>query len=210
SLTPLVRTQLTRVCRDLPFRWRFALINLPLTTKRALKLCAEDDKLNALIRTTFAVTQVEAGCASNVLPQSAQAQMDVRLLHGDTCDGVLKFIGDLVSDLGVEVSALECEEPSDVSDFNTPQFKSIQRCVRNVFGNIKVTPALLTGNSDARRYGQYCGQIFRFSPFVLTPLDQNRPHAADEGVRTDAMGLAVCFYRELILDLCATPAGGSE
>ncbi|GHV32431.1 peptidase M20 [Clostridia bacterium] len=206
ALIPLVREQLRRVAPALPFLWRFALVNLPVTTRRALKLCEQDDKLNALVRTTFAAVRVSAGTGTSgaaVLPTGAEAYLNARLLGSP--ESVVGFLKDLVADLGVEAETLSSTGPSAVSDFDTPQFGAVCEVTHKVFGGgLICVPSLLTGDSDARRYEQYCGQIFRFSPFVLTPVDQDRLHAADEGVRTESLGPAIGFYRELLMKFTST------
>lgn len=203
KLTPVVLDQLKSVCPDLPFRWRFALVNMPFTTGNVIKLCSKDVMLDALVRTTIAVTRVSGGSSANVLPHTAQARLDVRLLHGDDGESVLRFIMDMVQDLGVSVERIECNPPSPVSEHKCEQFSLIKSCVHDVFGKVRVVPALVTSSKSARQYERFCDHIYRFSPFALTPLDQNRIHGVDEGVRVDSLGLAVSFYRELLLKFSA-------
>ena len=44
-----------------------------------------------MLRTTFAATMAVASGAANVLPQSATATVNVRLLSGDTIDSVTRI-----------------------------------------------------------------------------------------------------------------------
>ena len=198
-LTPTVTAQLQSVCPDLPFKWRFALVNMPFTSKKVIKLCSADDKLGALVRTTVAVTQVSGGSALNVLPQTAEAWLDVRLLHGDDGGDMLRYIEDMVSDLGITAEQIDYEPPSPVSEYRNERFALIKSCIQDVFGKVRVVPSLVTSSKSVRQYERFCANVYRFSPFSLTPLDQNRIHGVDEGVRVDSLGLAVSFYRELLL-----------
>jgi carboxypeptidase PM20D1 len=172
---------------------------MPFTSKKVVKLCSSDDKLDALVRTTVAVTQVSGGSALNVLPQKAEAWLDVRLLHGDDDGNMLRYIEDMVSDLGITAEEMECEPPSPVSEYRCEQFALIKSCIQGVFGKVRVVPSLVTSSKSVRQYERFCPNVYRFSPFSLTPLDQNRIHGIDEGVRVDSLGLAVSFYRELLL-----------
>ena len=198
-LTPAVVAQLKSVCPDLPFNWRFALVNMPFTSGKVIKLCSKDVRLNALVRTTVAVTRALGGSAANVLPQAARAWLDVRLLHGDDGDDMLRYIEDMVSDLDITVERLDCEPPSPVSEHQCEQFALIKSCVHGVFGKVRVIPALVTSSGSVRQYERFCSNVYRFSPFSLTPMDQNRIHGVDEGVRVDSLGTAIAFYRELLL-----------
>ncbi len=203
-LTTLVRTQLTHMMTDLPFRWRFALANLPFTTRQLLRLCALDPKLDALVRTTIAVTTATAGSNVNVLPLEARMQMDIRLLQGDNSDDVLRYLQDLVSDLDVTLRMIHATEPSVLAPYEEEPFDILRTCVKDVFGGVNVVPSLISTMSDAVHFERFATHVYRFAPFSLTQLDLQRLHAVDEGVRIDSLGLAVTFYRELLLRTVTT------
>jgi carboxypeptidase PM20D1 len=201
-LTPVVTTQLKSVLTVMPFRWRYALVNLPLTKRKVLRLCTRDNRLNPLVRSTVAAVRIEGGSSGNMLPVSANAYLDIRLLHGDSGSDMLQFIRDMVSDLGVLAEEIDMIPPSDVSEMKSEQFISIKDCVRGVFGSVRVSPALTTTSTSSRQYERFCPYVYRFSPFSLTPVDQGRLHGRGEGVRADSLGLAISFYKELILRVC--------
>jgi len=201
-LTPVVAAQLKSVLTVMPFRWRYALVNMPLTKEKVIRLCTGDSRLNPLVRSTVAAVRIEGGSSGNTLPDSASAYLDIRLLHGDGGGDMLQFIRDMVSDLGVLAEEADMMPPSEVSPRDCGQFAQIKDCVREVFGSVKVSPSLAVTSTSSRQYERFCPYVYRFSPFALTPADMARLHGRGEGVRVDSLGLAVSFYKELITRIC--------
>ncbi|MCL1820193.1 MAG: M20/M25/M40 family metallo-hydrolase [Oscillospiraceae bacterium] len=201
-LTSVVVSQLKNVIYVLPFRWRYALANLPLTNKTLIKLCSNEERLNPLVRSTVAAVRFDGGSSGNVLPGEASAFLDIRLLHGDSGEGILQFIRDMVSGLGVFAEDIGTVPPSDISERKCEQFNVVKECILDVFGSIEISPSLTITSTCSRQYEQFCPFVYRFSPFTLTPVDQSRLHGRGEGVRVDSLGLAISFYRELIEKVC--------
>jgi len=201
-LTPIVTAQLKSVLTVMPFRWRYALVNLPLTKRSVIKLCTKDNRLNPLVRSTVAAVRIEGGSSGNMLPDTASAYLDIRLLHGDSGGDMLQFIRDMVSDLGVLAEEVDMIPPSDISESKSEQFTHVKQCIREVFGSVRVSPSLAITSTSSRQYERFCPYVYRFSPFSLTPVDQGRLHGRGEGVRVDSLGLAISFYKELISRVC--------
>lgn len=60
----------------------------------------------ATLRTTSAATIVEGGTKSNVLPSSAKAIIDHRIVPGDTVESVLQHDIDVINDPRVSVKPM--------------------------------------------------------------------------------------------------------
>ena len=76
------------------------------------------EKANALVRTTQAVTRFTAGEKNNVVPASAEATINLRLLSGDTVEGTLGRVRAIAEEFGVSAEIDEKafrSEPSPVS-----------------------------------------------------------------------------------------------
>ena len=65
---------------------------------------ARDPATNAMIRTTTAVTLVRGGVKENVLPQSATATVNLRLLPGDDVAGVIARVREILGDDAIEIT----------------------------------------------------------------------------------------------------------
>ncbi len=197
-LTPVVLDTLKLLAPFFPYKLRMYIANLWLFRRPLLNLLAADPRSNALIRTTVAATMATCGTAPNVLPESAQAVFNARLLHGDDEAALLSYLCDVTHDLEAEFELLYASEPSAVADYGGAAFHTLSDSIRNVFGEVAVVPYLMTGGTDARYYEGLSDSVLRFCPFILTPDDQATIHSVDERVMCDALGVAVRFYEDLI------------
>src|SRR5258708_34066562 len=91
--------------------------------EHAQRVIADTSPLwNSMLRDTIAPTILTAGVANNVIPAEARANLNVRLLPGDSIDGVMNELNKLVNDpqvrLEVQPNAGLAAPPSSLeSDF---------------------------------------------------------------------------------------------
>ena len=209
-LTPLIKDNLMALSPWLSYGDRMRLANLWLFKRSVIKRLCRDPHTAALMRTTFAATMSSCGSAPNVLPDSAEAVINIRPLHGDSEKSILAYIDALTSDLGIELEVMRSEPPGNISDYGGDVFASLSETVKKVFPGAPVAVGLLCGGSDARSYEPYSDCVFRFSPFILTPEDENTIHGENEKVAVASLGAAIGFYRALIESLAGDGAEESE
>lgn len=155
---------------------------------------------NAMLRTTMASTIVAGGNKANVLPGQAQANVNVRLLPGDSVDHVLTHARDTIGDKAVEVSAAEGAraEASPVSPTASASYKLLERTVRELFPGTVVAPGLMIGGTDSRHMLQVADAVYRFSPVRARGEDLPRFHGTNERMSIDNLGELVGFYHRLL------------
>ena len=155
---------------------------------------------NALIRTTTALTITKAGVKENVLPQSAEAVVNFRLLPGDTIADVCDHVRKVIPDRQVSFEPIEDGhwEASPVSPTDQQVYLSLKETIRQVFDGIVVAPYLVMGATDARYYAPISDAAYRFSPFVLNAEDMNRMHGIDERISIEGMAKMVAFFIKLM------------
>ncbi len=160
---------------------------------------AQAPRTNAEIRTTMAATIFEAGTKENILPSSARAVLNWRILPGDSTAGVMEHVRQTIDDPQVTIRLLEDRsEPSSVSDIDSASFDVLQQTIHQIFPDVVVLPTLTVGTSDARHYGALTRHIYRFAPIVAGPEDANRAHGTDERLSVENYGLFAQFYVQLI------------
>ena len=72
--------------------------------------------LDAMLRTTTAVTIVEGGVKENVLPSRASAVVNFRILPGDTIDDVVEHVRRTIDDERIELKAGVRSVPRNPTD----------------------------------------------------------------------------------------------
>jgi carboxypeptidase PM20D1 len=153
---------------------------------------------NALLRTTIAPTLVSTpGTADNVLPISATATLNLRLLPGDGVDYAIGHLREVIDDPRVEVVAKShSRDASPVSDTLAEPFGVLQRTVGEVFPDVVVAPFVLVGGTDTVHYVDLCQNIYRFIPARLSERDTKRFHGVDERIsRQDYLNIVRFFHR---------------
>ena len=195
-----VRQMFEYVGPEMPFLTRMAVANLWCFGGLLERQLAVSPSTNALIRTTMAATMFSAGIKDNVLPKSARAVVNVRILSGDSIAGVVERTDRIIDDPRVNIRPLEHSvfEPSDVSDLVSPGFKMLQRTIHQVFPDVIVAPSLLIGRTDSRYFAALTRNIYRFVPMRLKQEDLQRIHGRDERISLDNYEEIVRFYMQLI------------
>jgi carboxypeptidase PM20D1 len=164
---------------------------------------ARDPSSNALIRTTTAVTMLEAGVKENVLPPTASAIVNFRLVPGDTVQGVVDHVRGVVGP-EITIETLRGDEASKVADSGSPSFALVRRSIESVFPGVLVAPSLVLGGTDSKHYGEIAEQAYRFMPLRVRPEDVPRAHGTNERIALANYAEMIRFYATVLRE-----AGGS-
>lgn len=151
---------------------------------------------NALIRTTVAPTMLEGSVKENVLPTSARALVNFRLLPGTSIAALTREITEIVNDARVHIAPVGAlrSEPSPVSSTRSEAFLSLQRAIEAVFPEALVAPSLLVAATDSRHFAPSAKAVFRFLPARTEPDDIPRYHGIDERLAVDNYAEFIRFY----------------
>ncbi|MCX7750234.1 MAG: M20 family peptidase [Candidatus Bipolaricaulota bacterium] len=192
------RSLLAAVAPAMPFPQRILFAQLGLTGPLLARAMTRNPTTAALVQTTTAVTILQAGTKENVVPQTAEARANLRLLPGETVEGALARVRRVVGPKVEVAPASEGWNPSPVSSTRTVAFQELSRIVRELFPGTVVAPSLVVGATDARYYAPLAEGAFRFIPVLLARGDMARIHGTDERIAVDALGKAVLFYTRLL------------
>ena len=155
-------------------------------------------EMNALLRTTVAFTQMEGSSARNVIPPEATMVSNMRLNPADTVDSALLYLKHTVNDKNVEITALESNEPSRISETNCPAWDKVASAVAGTWKGCIVSPYLMVQCSDSRHYGRISDHVYRFSAMDLTKEERASIHGNNERIRVETICKAVEFYIRLM------------
>ena len=184
---------------EMPLLARVPFANLWLFGRPMDWALSGSPAVNALLRTTTAVTMLSGSPKENVLPSAATATVNFRILPGDTAEGVLARVRGLVADPQVDVRFQSPpHDPSEVSPVDGPAFALLQRTIGESFPDAVVAPGLVLGGTDSRHYGPITRNRYRFGPFHFDASDVKRPHGIDERLGITNYADGVRFYVRLI------------
>ncbi len=185
---------------EMGFGSRLALANTWLLGPIVKRKLASSPALAAAIRTTTAVTVFHAGIKDNVVPATASATVNFRVLPGDSTDDVLTHVTRTIADdrVTLQPQGRSRTEPSRVSRADSRGFEVLARTVREVFPDTVVAPSLVLGATDGRLYGAVADDVYRFVPFRLSAADIPRIHGKDERIAVATLADGVRFYRRFV------------
>lgn len=185
---------------EMPFGTRLAMTNRWLFGGLLTSQFGKSTLGNALLRTTTAPTVLQAGVKDNVLPSTAWALVNFRILPGDSVGSVLDHVRGVVADDRIAVRALEetVSDPSAVTAVDGEAFQTLARSVRQVFPTAVVAPWLLVAATDSRHYAPLSPNVLRFFGAAIGADDIRRIHGIDERIGVGAYADAVRIYLQLL------------
>ncbi|HSJ97509.1 MAG TPA: M20/M25/M40 family metallo-hydrolase, partial [Myxococcota bacterium] len=135
----------------------------------------------ALVRNTVNITVLQAGSHTNVAPEEARADLDVRLLPGESCTAFLDRLAAVIGDPGVEVQPLLAFE-SLASPADTELFSAIERVAARLDPGAQVVPRVIAGFTDAHWFRELGIVAYGFVPRWLPPSETRGIHGPNERV----------------------------
>ena len=155
-------------------------------------------EMNALVRTTTAFTMMEGSTARNVLPTEAKLVSNMRLNPADSVASALAHLKKAVNDSDVEITVLEANEPSRISQTNCPAWDAVASTVSETWPGTIVAPYLMVQCSDSRCYGRISDHVYRFCAMDMTAEERKSIHGNNEKIRLESIAKTVEFYIRLL------------
>jgi acetylornithine deacetylase/succinyl-diaminopimelate desuccinylase-like protein len=130
-----------------------ALVRDP-TDAKAVAVVTQDPTWNAMLRTTCVATTLEAGHATNALPQRARANVNCRIYPDQSFEDVRQALERVVADPEIKVTKLETRGPMAKAPPLTPEImQPIEQVAAKIYPGVPVLPLFQAGATD----GQFLG-----------------------------------------------------
>ena len=127
-----------------------ALVANPADEK-ANAILSADPSFHAMLRTACVATMLEAGHATNALPQRATANINCRIFPGVPRDDVQATLARIVDDPQVKIEVPEVRGPPATSPPLTPQIMGpIEKLSAQMWPGVPVIPVLQPGATDSQ------------------------------------------------------------
>jgi len=135
----------------------------------------------ALVHDTVAPTVLNGSSKTNVIPSTASAELDCRLLPGEDPQAFVRAITDVIADPEVNVSVLLNFPPSS-SPIDTPFYAAVWALAER--DAVPVAPSVLTGFTDSHYFREKGIASYGFIPFDLSHEEMRREHGVNERIST--------------------------
>jgi acetylornithine deacetylase/succinyl-diaminopimelate desuccinylase-like protein len=159
-----------------------------------------DSTLNAEVRNTFTITGLQGSDKVNVIPGVAWAQIDARLLPGETPAGFIATLRRVLNDPKLEIEVTEQSTPTG-SSADTALMQAIRKVAARRDPGVPVIPTMLTSSTDSAKFRSAGITAYGFEPFKLDDGELDRAHGDDERVSVENLGFALQFLYDVIREL---------
>uniref|UniRef100_A0A4W3GKN8 Peptidase M20 domain containing 1 n=2 Tax=Callorhinchus milii TaxID=7868 RepID=A0A4W3GKN8_CALMI len=185
---------------EMSFPLNIIMANLWLFAPIISRTLEKNPSMNALVRTTTAVTEFHAGIKPNVLPPTANATLNFRIHPAHSVQGLIEEMRYTIDDDRVKIDLLYGFDPLPTSPHDELAFgyQIIRTTVENVFPEVFVIPGLSVANTDTRHYQHLTEGLYRFVPLWITQEDTGRIHGPNERISVKNYEEIVRFYFHLI------------
>ncbi|MGE5647810.1 MAG: M20/M25/M40 family metallo-hydrolase [Acidobacteriota bacterium] len=165
---------------------------------------ARDPELDALLHTSISPTMLQAGTKINVIPNAAEAQIDVRRLPDETREEVIGRIRRLINDPAVEVAFAPGQEmpATEPSAANGPLYTRMEEIFRASHPRAVVVPFMLRGATDGAFLRQK-GMAVYGVPLFLREAAGSRAHGNDERVSVKGLSAGTDLLWKIVTAVAA-------
>ena len=167
-------------------------------------LISKDRLANAQLRTTCVTTMLKAAPQDNVLPTTAEATVNCRILPDETREQTQTKLAQAIGDAAVDLKPTEDFYSAKPSPIAGAVNDAVHAAARSVWGDVAVVHAMGTGATDSRHLREVGIQSYGLGGAPGTREDARAgraAHGADERRPIRWIGDGVRFLREVTLQL---------
>jgi acetylornithine deacetylase/succinyl-diaminopimelate desuccinylase-like protein len=181
--------------------------NAAIQQAAASQIRAKDPELDAMLHTTVSATMLNAGTKNNVIPTTAQAQVDVRRLPNETKEEVIARFRLTINDPAVDIALapgpqIPATEPSSMT---TPLYQAMTRAISRTYPRDIVVPYMATGATDSSFLRAHGMPVYGVPAFIRDAGD-TRVHGNDERISPKNLEDGVELLWQIVLEI----AGGGQ
>src|SRR5574340_777643 len=185
SFNSTTRRYFSALAKVPEYRWLAPLLPRLAHTRTAVmaanEIRTQDPELDAQLRTTVAPTMLRAGVKINVIPNAAEAQVDIRRLPNETAAEVFARLRRMVNDSAVEVLPAPGQEmpAAEPSSIDTALYKAMEKAFLTATPGALVVPYMQRGATDGACLREKGMPVYGV-PLFLREDDADRAHGNDE------------------------------
>jgi acetylornithine deacetylase/succinyl-diaminopimelate desuccinylase-like protein len=165
----------------------------------AVERLAQDPIDNSIMHTTCVATRLSAGHANNALPQTAQANVNCRIVPGHSTEEIRQALEKVLADPKISVrevggiGGITNRQSFAPPPLRPDVFQPLEKIVESMWPGLPVIPDMATGASDGV-YTNAAGLPTYCVSGEAVDRDDIRAHGKDERIRVDSFYRAVDFY----------------
>ncbi len=188
-----------------PASTELAHLNDPAQLQAALAGPLAEPSMQAVLRDTISLTMLNAGIKANVIPSTAEATLDCRLLPGTDADQFLDRMRKTLDDKRISIDYIQRPDSPPPSPAEGEAWSAIARIVTSEFPDAIAVPSMGAGGTDSRFMRMKGVPAYGFIPIVLDQGEIGRFHGVDERLSVENLDRGVRATYDLAIELCGPP-----
>jgi acetylornithine deacetylase/succinyl-diaminopimelate desuccinylase-like protein len=203
-LTAISTEMFKRIGRELTGLKSFALRNVdhPLVWPLVRNALTRQPLTNAMLRNLATPTQLSASEKTNVIPQTAQAMLDLRLLPDENPEAFIETLRRLIADERVTLEVVQPAYPSRPSPFEGHFFAVLDRTLQQHWPGSIVVPMLTPGATDSRFFRQKGVNAYGLEPIVIDQQELAGMHGVNERISLENIRRGVQVAYDILTAFC--------
>ena len=166
--------------------------------READAILSKDPTLNAMLRTTCVATEVAAGHARNALPQRAFANVNCRIIPGETVEGTRATLEKAIANPKVKVSARDARNEVAIQPPLTETIMAPAVALgAKYYPGVPVVPMMSTGATDAPFLAAAGIPVYGV-PGILYESDGGGVHGLNERIRVASVMTGRAYLHDLV------------
>jgi len=153
--------------------------------------------LHALTQNTCAITRLKGSQKVNVIPQTASAELDCRLLPDEDPDRFVEQLVSIIDDATISITPIMSFAPS-ISSTDTPLFAAIEAVIGRHFPGVDVAPSISTGFTDSHHLRNLGIASYGFAPVLIPVQDLSGYHGTNERISIENMARGTRLLLEIV------------
>ncbi len=199
-LNPVTRRMFQEIGKIMPFPQSILLKNLNnrLVFQMAKPALTADATITAMLTDTLSITVLRAGAKENIIPERAEATLDIRLLPDTPPDKFLQKLRNCIADDRVEIETIQPPVNSPVSEEKSEFYQTLSAVLKEIVPTGITAPMLSPGTTDLCFFRSRGVNCYGLIPAILTPDELARFHGIDERISIENLQLGTrVIYRVL-------------
>ena len=184
-----------------PLRSQFANIRESLKNPAFAKSLSSQREFNFLLRNTISITMLSGSKQTNVIPNAATCNLDVRLLPGESPEEFLKALTTVIADPTIKIENVNRFKPPNSSVIDTELFSLIARKAKENHPGAIVTTKMLSGYTESQLYRQLGIIAYGWSPIYTTPAEDEGVHGNNERITVKNVRQGTRELYEIVRDI---------
>ena len=158
--------------------------------------------ISAMLRDTISITILKAGEKENVIPDTAEATLDIRLLPDRDPQTFLDGLKTLIADENIHFEVIHSPQETSTSDVNAEFYNALSSTLQTLVPQSAVAPMITPGSTDSSYFRRKGINSYGLFPAIITPDDLAGFHGIDERISIENLQLGTRVFFEVLKKMC--------